>query len=85
MKNITIELVISLFALIAAFYSIYRNNKNNKLQIKTSKLEELFEVIRSLQDSYYLMAETTYQTKIYHDPQDKMINSLQEYWTDHHT
>ncbi|BAX80978.1 hypothetical protein [Labilibaculum antarcticum] len=80
MENVTIELVISLFALIAAFYSIYRNNRNNKLQIKVSKLEELFEVIKSLGGSYYLMAGTTYQTKAYQNPQDKTINSLKEYW-----
>jgi len=79
MVDIKLELVISFLALIAAGLSIFWNNRNNKQQIKTSKLEELFEVIRTLQDLYYLMAETTYQTKAYKDPEDKTINSLQEY------
>lgn len=66
-------------ALIATM-TIWFTNKNNRQQIKTGKLEELFQALLVLSRYYGLFLEFWYKVQQLRDSNDKELQTLEQYY-----
>ena len=74
------DVIIALAALLVAIGTIYFSNKNNRQQIKTGKLEELFQCIQSVSSHYGIFMDLWFKLEQLRDPDNKEINSLDDYY-----
>lgn len=60
--------------------AIYHANKNSKREIKTHKLEEIFELIQSLSRYYGIFKELYFSIEDLRDKEKKDIQTLSDYY-----
>lgn len=70
----------TLGAVIVAMIAISYSNKNSRLQIRSNKLEELFEIIQSLSRYYGKFNELMFTVQALHDKENKDIRTMAEYF-----
>lgn len=67
-------------ALIIALAAIWHTNQNSKREIKTHKLEEIFELIQSLSRYYAIFKELYFSIESLQDSKKKEIKPLSNYY-----
>lgn len=67
-------------AVVIGMIAIYYSNKNSKLEIKTHKLEEIFELIQSLSRHYWKFKDLYLYIEDLNDKENKDIQKLSDYY-----
>ena len=66
-------------AVTVGMFAIYYSNKNNKHQIKSHKLEEIFEIVQSLSKHYFKFRQLSLSIDDYLNEDKRNINTRSEY------
>jgi hypothetical protein len=74
------ETIVTMAALIVAVVAIYYSNKNTRQQIRTEKLERLYQAIQTLSRYYGLFMEFWFKIQQQKDSNDKEIETLEQYY-----
>lgn len=75
------EVIIAFLTMLVAILAIIYTNRNNTKQIRTGKLEELFQCIQSLSRNYGLFMEYWHLVHQLRDKDDKEIQTLADYYS----
>lgn len=71
---------LALTAIIVSLASFIQNKKSRKIQIQTSKLEELLELVLELSKYYPKFMQLYFETVKYYDQNNTDINSINDYF-----
>lgn len=78
--QISSETIVAIAALLVAMVTIYYSNKNTRQQIRTEKLEELYQTVLTLSRHYGLFMEFWFKIQQLRDNNDKEIQTLGQYY-----
>lgn len=63
-----------------AIVTIYYGNRNNRKQIRTGKLEEIFQAVQVLSRHYGILMELWHKVQQLRDSDDQELRTLNEYY-----